>query len=75
LVFENKSKRVEIGVSLSQVALFHSLFYQLGLEGGKKELTFGRLEEEYNRFGMTDFGGFLRSEVWQQLREEGLVLV
>ncbi len=75
LVFENKSKRVEIKTSVTEGSLLVSIFQKLVPEAGKKELTFAQLEEEFNQSGTVEFHGFLRSGIWQLLQEEGLVLV
>lgn len=75
LVFENKSYRAEIKLSLKEAEWLMKLLPLLMPQQDKKEMTLKNFEDQYSEDGLGNFDQFVLSKTWQQLLEIGLVLV
>lgn len=75
LVFENKSHKAEIKLSLKEAEWLMKLLPLLIPQQNKKEMTLKDFQEQYSDEGLGNFNQFVLSKTWQQLLQIGLVLV
>ena len=74
LLFYNKKEEwiLQIGAEIGQ--WIYDIIPQLIIDG-KEPLTFNALKEDFNKTGMSDFEEFSQSDIWKQLRENGLLIL
>ncbi len=74
LIFYSKNEEwlLQIGPEVGQ--WIYDLIPKL-IIGDHKPMTFQELKEDFNRAQLGDFDDFLQSDLWLQLRENGLLIV